>query len=158
VRLHEKVGSHEFYRAYQAALAAIAPKELPADRKPTPHTYRWLCLKFFASTDFKLLNPKTQHVCRQVLEHTWHEPIAPGAPEKFGNFPLNRMTAKAVRILRNRKVQYPEAANVRIKAIRRLFAWAMENEVANVRAIRLATSPKSEMLRRARPQLGQRRR
>src|SRR5262249_5875067 len=45
---------------------------------------------------------------------------------------LSRMTAKAVRVLRNRKAEFPEAANVRIKAIRRLFAWALENEVANV--------------------------
>ena len=43
------------------------------------------------------------------------------------------MTAKAVRVLRDRKVDFPEAANVRVKALRRLFAWALENEIGNVR-------------------------
>jgi integrase len=134
VRLREKVGSPEFHREYQTlAVPNAARDEREAKPKPpTPNTFRWLCLKFFDSTDFKLLDPKTQHVRRQVLEHTWDEPIAPGANEKFGDFPLSRMTAKAVRVLRNRKSGFPEAANVRIKAIRRVFVWAMENEIANI--------------------------
>ena len=137
IRLYEKVGSPEFHRAYQAAVAATAPTSGTSHSKPKPptaNTYRWLCLKFFASTDFKLLDPKTQHVRRQVLEHTWDEPVARGASEKFGDFPLSRMNGKAVRVLRNRKAEYPEAANVRMKAIRRVFAWAMENEIANITA------------------------
>jgi hypothetical protein len=77
IRFYEKVGSPEFHRAYQAAVAATAATSATSHakpRQPTPNTYRWLCLKFFASTDFKLLDPKTQHVRRQVLEHTWDEP------------------------------------------------------------------------------------
>ena len=38
------------------------------------------------------------------------------------------MTAKAIRILRDRKAGLPEAANNRVKAIRRVFAWALECE------------------------------
>jgi hypothetical protein len=105
VRLREKVGSPEFHREYQALAAATRPDDLSEakPKSPTPNTFRWLCVKFFDSTDFKLLDHKTQHVRRQVLEHTWDEPIAPGATEKFGDFPLSRMTAKAVRVLRNRE-------------------------------------------------------
>lgn len=105
VRLREKVGSPEFHRAYQAAVAGSAAADQAGEQRvkpPTPNTYRWLCVKFFDSTDFKLLDPKTQHVRQQVLEHTWDEPIARGATEKFGDFPLSRMTAKAVRVLRVR--------------------------------------------------------
>ncbi len=47
-------------------------------------------------------------------------------------FPLSRLTAKAVRVLRDRKAGLPEAANVRIRAIRRLYTWAMEDEVPGV--------------------------
>ena len=36
------------------------------------------------------------------------------------------MTAKAIRMLRDRKAGNPEAANNRVKAIRRVFAWALE--------------------------------
>lgn len=135
LRLREKVGSPEFHRAYQAAIAAGGGIDHVSEAKPKPptlNTFRWLCVKFFKSTDFKLLDPKTQHVRKQVLEHTWDEPIAPGVSEKFGDFPLSRMTGKAVRVLRNRKAQFPEAANVRIKAVRRVFTWAIENEVGNI--------------------------
>jgi hypothetical protein len=123
MRLREKVGSPEFHRAYQAAVAAIGGTDQTSKAKPkapTPNSFQWLCLKFFDSTDFKLLDPTTQHVRKQVLEHTWDEPIAPGAIEKFGDFPLSRMNGKAVRVLRNRKAEFPEAANVRIKAVRRV--------------------------------------
>jgi hypothetical protein len=86
------------------------------------------------STDFNQLDPKTQHVRRQVLEHTWAEPIAPGANETFADFPVGRMGTKAVRVLRDRKRGFPEAANVRVKAIRRLFRWALDDEVAGVKS------------------------
>jgi hypothetical protein len=52
--------------------------------------------------------------------------------ETYADFPLSRLTAKAVRVLRDRKAALPEAANVRIKAIRRLYTWAMEDEVPGV--------------------------
>jgi len=42
------------------------------------------------------------------------------------------MTGKAIRVLRNRKAKFPEAANLRIRAVRRVFTWAIENEVGNV--------------------------
>ena len=133
VRLDEMVGSPEFHAAYQAALASTGESLVTREpKRPTPFTYRWLCLQFFGSTDFKQLDPKTQHVRRQVLEHTWDEPIAPGNAETFGDFPVNRMTAKAVRVLRDRKADFPQAANGRIKAVRRVFTWAIENEIANV--------------------------
>ena len=38
------------------------------------------------------------------------------------------MTPKAVRVLRDRKAGAPEAANGRVKAIRAVFSWALEEE------------------------------
>jgi integrase len=43
------------------------------------------------------------------------------------------MSTKAVRVLRDRKRNFPEAANVRVKAIRRLFRWALDDEVPGVK-------------------------
>jgi integrase len=67
-----------------------------------------------------------------VIEKTWDEAIAPDAKEKFADFPIARMTAKAVRVLRDRKCNAPETGNARVKAIRRIFAWALENEIEGV--------------------------
>jgi integrase len=69
-----------------------------------------------------------------VLEHTWAERIAPGAKETFADFPISRMSTKAVRVLRDRKRDFPEAGNVRVKAIRRLFRWALDDEVPGVKS------------------------
>lgn len=44
------------------------------------------------------------------------------------------MSTKAVRVLRDRKRDFPEAGNVRVKAIRRLFRWALDDEVPGVKS------------------------
>jgi integrase len=64
------------------------------------------------------------------------EPIAPGASETFGDSPLASFTPKAVRILKDRKAEFPEAANGRVKVIRANFRWALDptNEIQGVAA------------------------
>ena len=102
-RIRARPGTIEFQEAYDALLAASAScRGVPAAETPKTGTYRWLCMQYLRSTDFKQLDPKTQHVRRQVLEHTWTEPIAPGAKETFADFPISRMSTKAVRVLRDR--------------------------------------------------------
>jgi hypothetical protein len=120
-------GTLEFQTEYDALVeASTSSKKTELVETPKFGTYRWLCEQYLRSTDFKQLDPKTQHVRRQVLEHTWAEPIAPGAKETFADFPISRMSTKAVRVLRDRKGGFPQAANVRVKAIRRLFRWALD--------------------------------
>lgn len=69
---------------------------------------------------------------RRILEHVWAEVIAPGRTETYADFPIRRMSARAVRVLRDRKAKLPQAANGRIKTIRRVFSWALEDEVPGV--------------------------
>ena len=69
-----------------------------------------------------------------MIESTWDEPIEPGSALKFADCPLDRFTSKAVRVLRDRKKGFPEGANVRIKAIRRIFKWAIEEEIGDITA------------------------
>jgi integrase len=134
-RIRALPGSAEFQSAYEAMLASGArAAENERIEVAKPGTYRWLCMQYFRSTDFGGLDPKTQHVRRQILEHTWEEPVAPGAMEKFADFPVSKMTSKAVRVLRDRKRGFPHAANGRIKAIRRIFRWALDDEIPGVRA------------------------
>jgi site-specific recombinase XerD len=109
---------------YKAALEASQKPE----SNVKPRSYRWLCVQYFGSAEFRELDPRTQRTRRGILEATCLEPIAPGATEVFADFPLIRMSGKAIRVLRDRKAEFPEAANNRVKAIRRMFAWAMEAE------------------------------
>ena len=94
----------------------------------TPRTYRWLIVQYFASAEYRSLDARTQRVRRAILESTCGEPLSPGSNAVFADFPLNRLTAKGIRVLRDRKAHLPEAANGRVKAIRRVFAWAVEAE------------------------------
>jgi integrase len=135
-RISARPGTLEFQIEYEALLkTSTTSQRVPKpEDAPRTGTYRWLCEQYLRSTDFKQLDPKTQHVRRQVLEHTWTEPIGPNAKETFADFPVARMSTKAVRVLRDRKRGFPEAANVRVKAIRRLFRWALEDEIPGIKS------------------------
>lgn len=139
VRLRERPGTPEFRRAYDAALAASASNTPPADARPglsrqvRPGTLRWMCVRYFKeSAEFRRLAPRTQKVRRLVLESAFDELIAPDRTERFADFPLERLTAKSIRVLRDRKVDAPESGNARVKALRQVFAWALEAEVPGV--------------------------
>jgi integrase len=94
-------------------------------------TWRWLCTKYFAEcADYKRLDKRTRHVRRQVLEATYEEPIAPGSPKFFQEMPLSKMSADAVEVLRDRKLEFPEAANARVKAIRQVFKFGVRKKFA----------------------------
>jgi integrase len=80
--------------------------------------------------DYKRLDQRTRKVRRQVLEATHEEPIAPGSPRRFGEMPLSKMTVDAVEVLRDRKLEFPEAANARLKAIRQVFKFGMRKKFA----------------------------
>ncbi len=110
---------------YEAAKDLEFP---PGDRsRPArPGTWRWLCIRYFAEcVDYKRLDARTQKVRRQILEGTFDEPIAPKSERFFRDFPLAKMSANAVEVLRDRKLSTPEAANGRIKAMRQVFKWGV---------------------------------
>lgn len=139
-RLREAPGTAQFLRAYTAAHEVDTFKGAAADpsdhsiKPPKAGTWGWLCNEYLASGEFKQLGTGTRRRRRQLLEHTWDQPIAPNAREKFVDFPLPRMTAKAIRVLRDRKADAPEAANGLIKATRQVFTWALAAEVPGVAA------------------------
>ena len=69
------------------------------------------------------------------MESTFDEPIAPGSSKFFRDFPLSRMTADAIEMLRDRKLAFPEAANSRMKAIRAVFKWAIRKKGPDGKAL-----------------------
>jgi integrase len=131
VRIREKLDTEAFRRRYDELLAGGAHGGGPqawVPAAPKRNTLRWLCVEFFGSPDFKRLDPRTQYTRRRILEAMFDEPIAPGAKETFADFPVERLRPKDLRILRDRKVDLPGAADNRVKALRRVFKWGLKNE------------------------------
>jgi integrase len=135
VRIKEKPGTEGFAQRYHELLRESengAYRATPHDA-PKPGTFRWLCIEHFKSPAFMRLDPGTQRVTRLIVEKMFLEPIAPGAAETFADCPLDRFGVKAVRILRNRRADKPEAANNRVRRLRRIFAWALEEGIDGVK-------------------------
>jgi integrase len=138
-RLRGTPGTPEFNAAYAEALAAQETPifETAVGQAAKPNTWRWLCLRYLKSPEFRQLDPaNTQRPRRGILESTWIEPTEPGSPVLIGNCPLERMDGKVVRVLRDRKENYPDAANNRLKAIRSVFSWGVENELVTANPAR----------------------
>ncbi|MGA8612822.1 MAG: site-specific integrase [Xanthobacteraceae bacterium] len=125
-RLEGTPWTPEFMAAYDAAKKIAAPAQGVLARPTLPNTWSWLCLRYFAEcTDYKLLDPRTQHVRRQILEATFDEPIRRDTDKRFADIPLARMDGNAIEVLRDRKLSTPESANARVKAIRQVFKWGV---------------------------------
>src|SRR5215472_9116073 len=121
-RLRGTPWTDSFMAEYEAARGQTAPVK---GRGVVWGTWRWLCVRYFTEcADYLRLDDRTKRVRRGVLEGTFYEPIAPGSPKLFCDFPLSKLTSNAIEVLRDRKLAFPEGANSRIKAIRAVFKWA----------------------------------
>jgi site-specific recombinase XerD len=106
--------------AYHAALLECGAEEKRGKYKtPTDGSFGWLCLGYNASATFKALDISTQKWRRRSLDEIC---------ERHGPKPVQEMQSKHVRRLRDEKKAKPGAARNRLKAMRALFAWAMEEE------------------------------
>jgi integrase len=129
IRLKSEPGTAEFDAEYRAALAQLGGATEPVTRE---RTWRWLVESYLRSAEHKALHESTQKQRLRVLQETLREPRKPGAPEVIGDMPLSRMDERVIAILRDRKAGLPEAANIRVKAIRRVFAWAKDSGLVTV--------------------------
>jgi integrase len=123
IRLNGLPGSEEFQAAYARALAmmecgSIAPKRANAERG----SMAWLCQGYYASADFRRLDPRTQRVRRLILEGLCASGVGP--------LPFNKLTPASILRWRDSKADRPEAANSLVKALRQLFAFAFEYRMA----------------------------
>jgi len=122
-------GSEEFREAYYRALDGTLKEERVGPKIAMKGTFRWLCERYFVCSEYKRLAPRTQHVRKLIIEHMWFEPLKPGSKTYFEDMPIQKFDAKAVRTLRDRKSDTPEAANSRIKALRSIFGYATQADV-----------------------------
>ena len=127
--MRDPVGSPEFQRAYEQLLAdsnAGKIEQAEVTDRVVPGTMRALFCEYYNSVEFKALSLSTQTTRRRVLDAICREPLEPDSEFVFGQMPVQRFGAKAVRVLRDRKADLPEAANARLKALSPVFVWAIE--------------------------------
>jgi site-specific recombinase XerD len=150
IRLRSRPGTVEFAQEYEAAKLRGERKGVPPSEgrieRPAPQTFGWLCLKYVSSAEFLRLGTSTQQTRRRVLMSCISESIAPGSEKRFSEFPLEKVTVKALRVLRDRKAELPGAANDRVKVLRTMFSWALEhdciesNPTVDLKRVRYASS------------------
>ena len=120
IRLTEIPGTAAFEAEYQRAFSdEVKLRSTSQHTAAMPGTMRWLCEQYYTSAAFQSLAPSTRKVRRGILEEIC---------QRSGAFQFSTMEARHVARLRDEKATFPEAANNRVKALRRLFAWATSPE------------------------------
>lgn len=119
IRLPGMPGSDEFLAAYSEALNKSTKST--AKNRLIAGSFGYLCKAYYASSAFKALDISTRNWRRRALDE-----IA----AVHGDKPVAKMQAKHVRQLRDEKANTPGAARNRLKALRALFRWAIENDAA----------------------------
>ena len=143
VRIRAEPGSDAFWSAYALALegkSADEARAVPPIEAAAEGSLAWLIERWKTSPDFTALAAETRTMRRQLLEACCFEPLVPGSPLLMGKIPIGKITPAHIRMLRDRKRTTPEGANNRLKALRVLFKWTLEQDEIT-RRHGMATNP-----------------
>ncbi len=131
IRLRAVPGTDEFGREYQAALnGKIEPRETeqPQGTRAKNGSLRWLIEQYYASAEFTRLDTSIKSARRGILDNLCSEPVSDENSNLIGSLPYASMPSSKVRALRDRKAEFPEAANGHIKALRQVVKYAIAAE------------------------------
>ncbi|WP_051448364.1 tyrosine-type recombinase/integrase [Bradyrhizobium sp. WSM1417] len=155
-RLREAVGSAEFFEEYAAALADRPyAKAVLASTKAAPpaqvkvNTLRWLCAKYMReSLEFRGYDIETQKNRRRILAALCREPASEDDPEDVGELGCDIPQDKIELLVNRKALTSIDAANARLKAIRKMSEWAVKQtppliQVNRAKAIDLLKRPRS---------------
>jgi integrase len=102
----------------------------------------WLAGRYFGECkEFKKLYDKSRRARRACIEDCLREPLKPGGKDLMRDCPVSVFSVAHVRLLRDRKADFPGAADNRRKHLSAMCAWAVEakllpmNYVRDVKAI-----------------------
>lgn len=123
VRLRSEPGTSEFAAEYADALRRAMEDEGSAPA--AKGSLLSLCRAYFRSAAFRQLDAGTRKVRRRLLERICASKLN-GVSR--GALPFRQMGPKHVRDIRDEHDDRPEAANGFVKALRQVFAWAVEAE------------------------------
>lgn len=128
IRMRQALGTEAFRQEYKRAWdGKTAPEKTLRDAGPD--SLSWLVQRYVTLCgEFKGLKARTRHVRRRILDRLCLEPVAEDDPTPVGSLPFRSVTSPAIRALRDRKAETPEAANASLKALRQVFKWAVADE------------------------------
>jgi len=117
-------------RAYHEALGSLQPDSPAKLARPGYGTLRWLAGQYLASRHHRELAQSTRNWQRRHLENLCEEALGPDDPRLLGDLPAD-MPPSAVRKLRDRKADASglQSGNHRLKAMKALYRWALEQEL-----------------------------
>lgn len=127
IRLYAEPGSDAFLDEYRRARQGDVAPKVERRRPNLAGSLRALVEGYYGSANFKLLAPSTQRARRGILDDICLSKTKKGLER--GALPFNRLEPRHVRELRDEKVELPDAANGRVKALRQVFEWAIESEL-----------------------------
>lgn len=119
VRMHEAYGSPEFTAEYEAAIEGKKTASKP--RKPAATTLGWLVDRYKDSSAWAGLSLATQRQRTNIFKHV---------VSRDGDKPFAAVEKKHITAGRERRMATPAQANNFLKAMRGLFGWALEADIA----------------------------
>ena len=138
IRIRQKLGTERFALAYADALRTL-DQEIGAAQvvnAAPAGTFGWLAACYFASTEFKALDPASQTRRRLCIESCLREPRKPGSRDLMRDCPISALSPAHVKVLRDRKAEQPGAANNRRKYLSSMFGWAVEHNLMRLNPAR----------------------
>jgi len=111
--------SEVFMEAHRRLVALTEPSPGAAPRGYMPGSLGVLVDDYFASPEFRTKKLSTQKIYRQILE-----PLA----ERHGHKPVDRLERKHIREWRDARRQTPGMANMIVRVIRLLMAYAIDRD------------------------------
>lgn len=117
-------GSAEFWEDYAAASGAGTAKK---SGKAARDSLDWLVNWYYTTSEFKMLNPRTQRVRRGVLQNFCDMVSKQG--NRYGARRFALMEPRHLRSVRDEMTDRPEAANSIIKGLRVVYRCAKERDI-----------------------------
>ena len=132
MRLTLPPGADGFTDEYDGALKKLATNaKKPATSSVS--TMGWLVNEFEHSFGFLKLDERERRNRHNIVERLLDEETKAGSGKRFRDCPISMFTADHVRLLRDRKKDKPGGANNRVRQLRVILAWGMEERSSHVK-------------------------
>lgn len=130
-RIKAEPGTEEFHTQFAAAMKADGIPDAAAKPETVqpakPGSLRWLVARYYGSSMYKQLGKGTRAVRKRLLDGLCQEKAIEDKPGTIGDRPY-AIPATTVQVLCDRKAEKPDAYNGRLKAVRHLFEYAVEDK------------------------------
>lgn len=114
--------TEEFMAAYRLAVSGKTPNA-PKPKKKVERSFNWLVDRYYKSSEWSSFAPETQK---------WKKAILDKFLETAGDLPFEMYRQEDLIKSRDKRKETPAAADNFVKAIKRLFNWAIEQKITTV--------------------------